>query len=147
MQYHSLTSKDKYRLFNKCKRCSICLGKSLSGRLVTDHCHSSGEVREVLCDKCNSWLGVFESTSASEARKNKIAKRVKRKYGIERFTFENYLEKYKHLKETKTQCTKRVKERKSKKKKTKTETRQPKYLTLPNDVSTFKPMVSVSLED
>lgn len=145
MQYHILTSKDKSRLFKKAKRCSICLGKSKTGRLVTDHCHTSGEIREVLCEKCNSWLGVFESTIATERRKNKVAKRIKRKYDIDRFTFERYLEKYAYLKKPQ-KANLKAKKKKIKKASGNAGVKQPKYRTLPNDMGKFKPMISVSLE-
>lgn len=148
MQYSSLTSKDKARLFAQAKQCCICLGKSKTSRLVTDHCHTSGEVRAVLCEKCNSWLGVFESTNASEKRKTKVARRIKSKYGIERFTFEHYLNKYEFLKKQ-NRRQKRTEKRKEKKNKAKGNSgiRNFKYMTLPNDMENFKAVVSVSLED
>ena len=34
--------------------CAICKSKS---RLVVDHCHKSGRVRGVLCDRCNVAIG------------------------------------------------------------------------------------------
>jgi hypothetical protein len=39
--------------------CAICGGVGQRG-LVTDHCHDSGEVRGLLCDRCNLNLGQFE---------------------------------------------------------------------------------------
>jgi hypothetical protein len=35
--------------------CAIC--KESGKELVVDHCHESGDVRELLCQDCNSMLG------------------------------------------------------------------------------------------
>jgi hypothetical protein len=37
------------------KGCAIC--KTTERRIVLDHCHLSGAVREALCDDCNQLLG------------------------------------------------------------------------------------------
>lgn len=37
-------------------RCAICLTKD---DLVIDHCHKSGQLRALLCNKCNTGLGLF----------------------------------------------------------------------------------------
>lgn len=37
-------------------RCAICQKKA---KLVIDHCHVSGVVRGLLCNKCNTSLGAF----------------------------------------------------------------------------------------
>lgn len=46
------------------QRCAICLrfpsGKSLS----VDHCHVTGFVRGMLCDRCNTSIGKFEEDPA-----------------------------------------------------------------------------------
>lgn len=42
--------------------CFICGRKNDSGkRLSTDHCHLSGEVRGLLCSRCNPLLGKLEN--------------------------------------------------------------------------------------
>lgn len=38
--------------------CDICGQKSV--RLVVDHCHHTGKLRGILCDKCNFGLGLFK---------------------------------------------------------------------------------------
>ncbi len=38
-------------------RCAICRRKP-KRRLETDHCHSTGKVRGLLCNKCNTMLGM-----------------------------------------------------------------------------------------
>lgn len=44
--------------------CAIC--KRSSRRLVLDHCHASGRVRGLLCDRCNVGLGHIERTGFVE---------------------------------------------------------------------------------
>lgn len=39
---------------NRIGRCPICKQKTV---LVLDHCHDSGEVRDLICGTCNSLLG------------------------------------------------------------------------------------------
>lgn len=40
-------------------RCGICMERPASKRLGTDHCHKHGNVRGLLCDRCNTGLGLF----------------------------------------------------------------------------------------
>ena len=42
------------------KFCLIC--KTTDRVLVRDHCHKSGYCRGILCDRCNSWIGILENT-------------------------------------------------------------------------------------
>ena len=46
----------KYDQLMAVKRCEIC---GADGPLVVDHCHSTGEVRGMICAHCNSGLGYF----------------------------------------------------------------------------------------
>lgn len=39
------------------KPCAIC--KKISSRMAVDHCHSTEVIRDRLCHKCNSGLGMF----------------------------------------------------------------------------------------
>ena len=58
-------SKQQYiaKLKTQNNKCSICQ-KDLLVRKDTqvDHCHKSGKVRDIICNKCNSIVGFFEST-------------------------------------------------------------------------------------
>ena len=50
--------------------CAICGTTTPTGhgaRLHVDHCHATGEVRGMLCTKCNRALGLFEDNTESLA--------------------------------------------------------------------------------
>ena len=42
--------------------CALCGRPSFRGRLAVDHCHSTGAVRELLCNACNTGLGLFQDS-------------------------------------------------------------------------------------
>lgn len=44
-------------MFDQDHRCAMCGEES---KLVIDHCHRSGKVRALLCDRCNRLLGVAD---------------------------------------------------------------------------------------
>jgi hypothetical protein len=45
--------------------CAICSApdESLKKRLCVDHCHTTGAVRGLLCDNCNTALGKFRDNA------------------------------------------------------------------------------------
>lgn len=45
-------------------KCAICDTSDLgrTGRFSIDHCHSSGQVRGLLCDRCNRGIGHFDDS-------------------------------------------------------------------------------------
>lgn len=48
---------------NKCAICGIEGGKNNRGdKLAVDHCHSSGNIRGLLCHKCNTALGLLKDS-------------------------------------------------------------------------------------
>lgn len=47
-------------LLDQEKRCAICKKKE---PLVIDHCHTTGLVRGLLCNKCNMGLGLFKDNA------------------------------------------------------------------------------------
>lgn len=49
-------------LQNQSGGCAICTAsKSRSGKkLAVDHCHSTGKIRGLLCNECNTSLGLFK---------------------------------------------------------------------------------------
>lgn len=55
--------------------CAICGDINPGGRrLCVDHNHKTGEVRGLLCIKCNGWLGKFENMIYCQAAKNYLNK-------------------------------------------------------------------------
>lgn len=42
------------------ERCLIC--QNVPDRLVVDHCHSSGRIRGLLCNKCNVAIGLLQDS-------------------------------------------------------------------------------------
>lgn len=53
-QYESLATQQSY----------LCLICNKEAKLVVDHCHSTGQVRGLLCQKCNTALGKFNEDTA-----------------------------------------------------------------------------------
>ncbi|WP_421993993.1 endonuclease domain-containing protein [Roseococcus sp.] len=80
-QYYKLTREDRIALFRGVAVRQICQGRSESTRLVAGHCHKTGYVRGLICERCNSWLGILES-KRQEGAKKKYLDRIKRRYGI-----------------------------------------------------------------
>lgn len=64
LRKYGLTIEKYERLLKKQNNvCMICKGSNenlrWNGRLAIDHCHKTGKVRGLLCDKCNKGLGQF----------------------------------------------------------------------------------------
>ena len=45
---------------DKCRICKIAETDAPKGRLAVDHCHDTGEFRGLLCDKCNTAIGLLQ---------------------------------------------------------------------------------------
>ena len=63
-RYYNMTPQDYLDMSNKqSNKCYICGEVNKFGpwreKLVVDHCHKTGKVRKLLCDKCNKGLGQF----------------------------------------------------------------------------------------
>lgn len=58
----------KYKISEKevadlvAKPCEICDKQLAPGKMAIDHCHASGLVRGMLCQKCNVGLGYFNDS-------------------------------------------------------------------------------------
>lgn len=80
---YDISSVDYNNMYAKQKgRCAICTKHQMDikRRLVVDHCHTSGKVRSLLCNSCNSALGFIKEDIFSA------------------INLLDYIKKYKHLK-------------------------------------------------
>jgi hypothetical protein len=63
-------SYEEYKELEKSQNgvCAICKNpdspNSRTDRLFVDHCHTTGEVRGLLCSKCNQGLGLFNDNQS-----------------------------------------------------------------------------------
>lgn len=58
----NLTESDFYRLLSlQSHRCKICR-RILLKKTCLDHCHATGRVRGILCNNCNTGLGLFKDS-------------------------------------------------------------------------------------
>lgn len=63
---YKLTKEEYTTLLNRQNgKCAICHKPetSLNKSLAVDHCHKTGQVRSLLCGKCNRGLGLFNDSS------------------------------------------------------------------------------------
>jgi len=61
LKRYGLTVQQYNRIWWRQKgKCAVCGKKK---RLVVDHNHKTGKVRGLLCDKCNSGLGLFDDNA------------------------------------------------------------------------------------
>ena len=75
LQYkYGITNEIYDKMFNLQNGCCKICSKSQSEfkkKLAVDHCHITGKIRGLLCDKCNKGLGHFDdSTEILEKAKN-----------------------------------------------------------------------------
>lgn len=62
-QRYGVSAEDWQIMFdNQAGCCAICNThqSDLTKTLCVDHCHSTGKVRGLLCDRCNKCIGSFE---------------------------------------------------------------------------------------
>lgn len=63
LKNYGLTLVDWNRMFDAQKgKCAICNCEPESKELFVDHSHETGQVRELLCQKCNTGLGMFRES-------------------------------------------------------------------------------------
>ena len=62
---YGMTVDEMNALLESSTHCGVCKGEFTDNRKVIDHCHSTGKVRGVLCDPCNTTLGHLEKTEDS----------------------------------------------------------------------------------
>lgn len=71
-RYYNITYKEVQLLKNKqnhrCKICDKPEGESQLSKFVVDHCHTTGDVRGILCGKCNTAIGHLGDDVAILAR-------------------------------------------------------------------------------
>lgn len=65
LKKYNVTQEQYEELFNKQKGgCAICKSKepkhNKSIHLLVDHCHTTGKVRGLLCNRCNTTLGLVD---------------------------------------------------------------------------------------
>lgn len=61
LKKYGITEKQYYELFekqNKC--CAICKSSNSSKDYAIHHCHNTGIVRGILCDNCNTGIGLLK---------------------------------------------------------------------------------------
>jgi hypothetical protein len=61
IRQYNVTQQEAELLANTTK-CAICGGNRSTRAMVVDHCHETGRVRGVLCNKCNLALGGFDDS-------------------------------------------------------------------------------------
>lgn len=62
------------------KVCAICGGINRDRTLAVDHCHDTGNVRGLLCSRCNIGLGLFKDNQKLLAKAIDYLKMFTKKY-------------------------------------------------------------------
>lgn len=67
---YGITKEEFYALWSKHGNCcSVCKSPDNgSRRMCVDHCHETGKVRGILCDKCNTGIGLLGDTESGVYR-------------------------------------------------------------------------------
>lgn len=58
--HYGITYADRDKLYEQQGGCCAICGKDLNHKYDTDHCHTTGRVRGLLCKNCNRGLGFFD---------------------------------------------------------------------------------------
>lgn len=73
---YGITLADKERMHvEQSGRCGICQRDDI-WRLVVDHCHETGKVRGLLCDRCNQAIGALGDCAESVERALRYLRRA-----------------------------------------------------------------------
>lgn len=66
LKKHGITSERYYQLLKHQKgNCAICVSLLVGKNCSIDHCHKTQKVRGLLCDNCNTALGLFKESKVS----------------------------------------------------------------------------------
>ena len=69
LREYGITLEEKLRRIEENRGiCPICLSDDPGRWWVVDHCHQTGKVRNVICDKCNKMLGLANDDPARLSR-------------------------------------------------------------------------------
>src|SRR5437660_11818004 len=61
---YGLTEEQYIAMYDQqCGLCAICGGSETNKRLAIDHDHTTGQVRALLCNKCNLTLGIVDDNA------------------------------------------------------------------------------------
>lgn len=73
-----------FRQGNKCLICGVDGKQTERQKLSVDHCHHYGEIRGLLCQKCNTGLGLFDDNPEAIIKAAKYLKRFNKKMKFSR---------------------------------------------------------------
>lgn len=61
---------------HKCPICGVTIGIGANYTAVVDHCHTTGEIRGMLCDLCNRGLGHYQDSPSIMVKAAEYLKRT-----------------------------------------------------------------------